>query len=152
MTTIAYSRRENKIAIDSRTTSDGLIVTDAKKKWLVGNDGCVYFIAGANCDAQEMLDRYEAGKKNQGTYLGCNLVRATSPPAIIGIEDGVLFTEVLDEDFRCVGSGELLALASLDHGKTVRQSVAYAMTRDIYTGGKISVYDLSRSKFQSFPI
>lgn len=37
-----------------------------------------------------------------------------------------------------MGSGERYALAAMDFGKTPVEAIAYAMTRDMYTGGKIT--------------
>ena len=37
------------------------------------------------------------------------------------------------------GSGSSFALSAMDFGKSAKDSVKYAMTRDIYTGGKIKV-------------
>ena len=40
------------------------------------------------------------------------------------------------------GSGFRFALAAMDHGKSAKEAIEYAMTRDIYTGGNIQVIDV----------
>jgi hypothetical protein len=40
---------------------------------------------------------------------------------------------------RADGSGYKFALGAMDHGKSAKDAVKYAMTRDIYTGGKVKV-------------
>jgi len=46
-----------------------------------------------------------------------------------------------------LGSGGWFAMAAVDLGKTARESVEYAMTRDVYTGGKVHVYDIEKGEF-----
>jgi hypothetical protein len=38
-------------------------------------------------------------------------------------------------------------LAALDFGKTAKEAVEYAMTRDVYSGGKVHVYDIDKGEF-----
>jgi hypothetical protein len=38
-----------------------------------------------------------------------------------------------------MGSGRRFALAALDLGKSPREAVAYACTRDVFSGGEITV-------------
>ena len=45
------------------------------------------------------------------------------------------------------GSGSDFALALIDMGKSAKESIEYAMTRDIYTGGKVHVYDIEKGVF-----
>jgi len=52
--------------------------------------------------------------------------------------DGVLSKEALSENL-CKGSGEFWAMAAMDFGCSAKEAVKYAMTRDMYTGGKIRV-------------
>lgn len=40
-----------------------------------------------------------------------------------------------------IGCGFQFALAAMDHGKTAPEAVAYAATRNVYTGGLITVVD-----------
>jgi len=56
------------------------------------------------------------------------------------------------EDGRCshseykynktMGSGSDFALSAMDFGKSAKEAVEYAMTRDIYTGGNVQVIDV----------
>lgn len=48
---------------------------------------------------------------------------------------------------QAVGSGGNWALSSLDHGKSAKEAVEYAITKDIYSGGKVHVYDIEKGEF-----
>jgi ATP-dependent protease HslVU (ClpYQ) peptidase subunit len=60
--------------------------------------------------------------------------------------DSVLQKFRLTHDL-AMGSGELFALAAMDFGKSAGESVEYAKTRCIYTGGKVHVYDIASKEF-----
>ncbi len=40
------------------------------------------------------------------------------------------------------GSGYAFALAAMDFGKSAKDAVKYAATRDTYTGGRVRVFDV----------
>jgi len=149
MTTLAYSRAENRIAIDSRITAGEIIQTDNAKKW-VKSKGEVYFITGCLSDVDQMLDLINSGElvPEFDADLQVNLIRVTGDPVVFGLDDGVLFQDRLDTcEFKAYGSGASFALAALDLGCTVKQAVSQAMKRDIYTGGKVVQYDLTKQRF-----
>lgn len=150
MTTLAYSRKENVIAVDSRTTAGSIIQSDTSEKW-IESEGEIYFVVGTVSDAPIMLELIESGSI---LFIGesepdVNLIKATGEPILYGIEDSVLFEVPLAAcEYRAYGSGGCFALAALDMGKTAKQAVEYAMTRDIYTGGKVVQYDLTKQRFK----
>lgn len=151
MTTLAYSRKENVIAVDSRMTSDDIVQSDKFEKWLTGESGDIYFIVGCVSDAKRLMEAVESGcdEMDDTNAVQANLVRVSGEPCIIGVDSGFLFYDKLDDaEFRALGTGQHFALAALDLGKTAKQAVEYAMTRDIYSGGKVVQYDLTRQRFK----
>lgn len=149
MTTIAYDHTRNEIAVDGRYTENNLITTDAGLKYRELESGIV-FLEGSVCDFDlfaEMLNNCGHGDEIEGT-LDCTgfLVRDGKVCRAL-LFDGVLCLDGLDSSY-ATGSGKELAIAALDHGKTAKQAVQYAATRDCFTGGKVSVYDIKRGRFK----
>jgi hypothetical protein len=137
MTTIAYHHGDKQIAIDSRTTSGGLINTDKAIKVYKFNN-YILFMCGSLSDIEIFIGEYPDIKTNVdcGGFLIENKVA-------YGVyeKDGKLCKFTLtynDAD----GSGYAFALAAMDFGCDARGAVKYAMTRDIYTGGRIKVIDV----------
>lgn len=46
-----------------------------------------------------------------------------------------------------MGSGRDFALAAMDHGKTPAESIEYAKTRDVYTGGEVHTHDIEKGEW-----
>lgn len=44
-----------------------------------------------------------------------------------------------------IGSGQRFALAAMDFGKSAAEAVAYAITRDIFSGGEVTVLHADRA-------
>lgn len=142
MTTIAYSHKYKQIAYDSRCTADDVIMTDAlEKKFVVGD--AVYFMSGSTCDFDLFFAEFKHGAKPSvsidcyGIYVNGDVVSLRS----IDSESGLFFESKRAFDF-AIGSGGNFALAAMDLGKSAKESVEYAATRDIYTGGEVKVYQL----------
>lgn len=149
MTTLVYSRADNIVAIDSRMTST-YIMTDAAEKWVYDGDE-LYFIVGTVSDVDEMLNLINSGSVVVSEELDIDvlLVRVTDVPTMFGICDGLLFSEPLHAaEFKSYGSGSHFALAALDLGCTPKQAIEQAMKRDMYTGGKVVQYDLTKQRFK----
>lgn len=148
MTTIVYDHKNKLIACDSRYNTSGIIDSDngEKFRW-VGDD--IYFFAGSSSDYQSFIDFHE-GK------LGSDHEWRPNASAI-KVSDGVAYRVGVDDSgeawvqaaksSECKGSGGPFALAALDFGKSAKEAVEYAMTRDCYTGGKVRVFDVERMKF-----
>jgi hypothetical protein len=62
------------------------------------------------------------------------------------MDDGYFCKTLLTHN-DCKGSGEYFALSALDHEKSAREAVEYSMTRDMFTGGEIHVYDIEKGEF-----
>lgn len=150
MTTIVYDHKAQQIAVDSRATSSGVIVDDESRKWVITESGELWFTCGAICDANLLIECFKDGDKKINIELipdanafvvrgGNVLMRGVTP-------DGEAWTQELTSK-RCLGSGSSFALAALDFGRTAKEAVEYAATRDCYTGGVVHVYDIKSGKF-----
>lgn len=149
MTTFAYSKKEGKIAIDGRVSSGSRICSDKDEKY-VKCGGNIYFTIGGVADTNRLIKLVEDGHEEAGieNIFDCYIVLAQDPPKEIYVnENGFIEMVSMTEDFSALGSGGDYALAALDMGKTAKQAVEYAATRDIYTGGKVRVYDIKKGKF-----
>jgi ATP-dependent protease HslVU (ClpYQ) peptidase subunit len=150
MTTFAYSKADNIIAIDGRVTAGSRIVSDVDKKYIKKGKN-VYFTIGGLADAMRLIDLVEAGLEEIGddNVYECQLVLAAIPPVEIYVnEAGYIESVPIIEDLYTLGSGGDHALTALDLGRTPKQAVQHAMTRDICSGGKIIQYDLTKGKFK----
>lgn len=140
MTTIAYHHKDKQIAVDSRITADGVICSDEFSKVIINELG-TWVLCGRN-DDYEILPTLKIGD-NAGRELNCSamlvknggVVLATTEPDGRYSESPVTFNDAQ-------GSGYRFALAALDMGKSAKEAVEYAMTRDIYTGGKVQVINV----------
>jgi ATP-dependent protease HslVU (ClpYQ) peptidase subunit len=137
MTTIAYNDKDKEIAVDSRMTEGSLIITDKDIKFKVVN-GVSFISCGGVSDGDTLID----------VYLGASTDKCELDANIIIANDCGVFCASYIENYLNVwklnhntawGSGEKFALAAMDFGCSAKDAVKYAMTRDIYTGGKIRV-------------
>lgn len=145
MTCIAYHHKDKQIAIDSQMTANGIVVDNDARKWIV-NKSDHWFFAGTASDYADMI-----GLNHN------DLVKPIPDCSAYQVVNGSVWLVVVNNDGYCEktllnhddtnGSGSHFALAALDHDKTAKQAVEYACTRDIYSGGKIRVYDIATAKF-----
>lgn len=150
MTTFAYSRKDSIIAIDGRVSAGSRIVSDSDKKYIRKGSN-VYFTIGGVADAHRLIDMVEAGieETSDDNLYECQLVLAAIPPVEIYVnEAGYVEAVPIIEEFYTLGSGGDHALSAMDLGKTPKQAVQHAMTRDLFSGGKIVQYDLIKGKFK----
>lgn len=148
MTTIAYHHDSRTIAVDSRKTMSGIVVNDRTEKWRYV-DGDLYFFAGSDGGEDLFIEAHKTGSKANPDIADCCALMIT--------KDGVCKMLVISNDWlplSCVinynialGSGDNFALAAMDHGKNAADSVRYASTRDIYTGGPVHAYDIAKAEF-----
>lgn len=145
MTTLIYDHKNKLIATDSRYTISNYIVTDKGKKYMVDDNGDLWFVTGALTDRKPFINAYLHNEK--GLDLDCFglLVRDSAAHAVYNTEAGFKTLEL--EFSEAWGSGADYAIAALDHGKSAKQAVKYAMTRDCHTGGKVRVYNVKKREF-----
>jgi len=148
MTTIVYDHKARQIAVDSRMTRSGVVLSDSAPKWK-HDKAVILFFTGCTCDFEQFMLHY-------GTH-GAKPDAEVEADAFI-VKNGVVyeagfskthgyFETPLHEYSSAIGSGQSFALAALDFGKDARGAVEYAMTRDCYTGGKVHVYDIELGAF-----
>ncbi|EKO3434948.1 hypothetical protein NTH51_002229 [Vibrio fluvialis] len=141
MTTIAYHHESKTIAWDSRTTEGGIIKTDSAIKVLERN-GVKFWLTGSRSDYELLID----------AYFGAELKVVPEASAIV-LDGGEFYSCSVNEDAvfwrqnmesnEAIGSGRYWAMAAMDFGKTPKQAVEYAKTRDCYTGGEVHELCLS---------
>jgi len=138
MTTIIYDKKYNQIALDQRITLDGIITSDENNKVII-NDIGVWFLSGSLKDYHEFSELNHNDKVKKRFDVSALLIR-----------DGKVYLVAIAGNNLCyhlhltysdgVGSGCYFALSALDFGKTAKEAVEYAKTRDSHTGGKVRVF------------
>jgi hypothetical protein len=147
MTTIVYDHKNKQIACDSRITKGGsTIITDEGAKYVSNNIG-LWFFSGDICDQKGFMNCYDKEQERQQVTFNASAFLVVGKVAYSVYMDDGYFCKIELNHTDCKGSGVLLALAALDHGKTAKEAVEYAMTRDMFTGGKVHVYDIEKGEF-----
>lgn len=140
MTTIAYHHKSKTVAVDSRISNHGLVKSDSYDK-TIKNDIGLWVFCGNACDMKDLC------------YLRHNDKTETVPNcSAFLITDGICYDVYVNKEGVCEyfevtfneakGSGSELALAAMDHGKSAKEAVKYAITRDIYSGGRVRVFNV----------
>ena len=146
MTTIVYDHENKQIACDSRETAAGCIITDDAEKWLI-NDKGIWFICGSKSDRKIFTDTFEHND-NAPKNIDCGglvVIDGTAFKACID-DSGVYKLDLLVSN-EGLGSGGWFSQAAIDLGKTAKEAIEYSMTRDMYSGGKVHVYDIETAEF-----
>jgi hypothetical protein len=140
MTTIAYHHKDKQVAVDGRITSHGLTKCDTYDKTIKNEIG-LWVVCGTAADIPYLCKL----KHN-------DLVDPIPDCSAFLIKEGKCFDVYVNKDGYCEyfemtfndtkGSGGELALAAMDFGKSAKEAVNYAKTRDIYTGGRVRVFDV----------
>jgi ATP-dependent protease HslVU (ClpYQ) peptidase subunit len=140
MTTIAYHHKDKEIAVDGRTTMGGLIITDKANKVITRKDGVRFILSGATSDFDGFCAEFSNGVAASRNYDCGAIVINNGVVAVAGVdnESGTFFASPRDESFAS-GSGRDFALSAMDFGKSAKEAVKYASTRDSGTGGRITV-------------
>lgn len=146
MTTIVYDHERKQIACDSRICKGNVIGSDSFLKYkFIGAE--LWFFCGTIADADLLVSWFDKGSKP-------DLIPECE--ALVVINGKVYHHEVSNDGVgnqfelpfsESVGSGSKFALAAIDFGKTAKEAVNYAITRDCGTGGKVHVYDIASAKF-----
>ena len=151
MTTIVYDHKNKQLACDSRSTIDGVIIDNKAIKYKNNGDK-LWFVCGRKGDADTFITHYRplcSANENMEVSVVFVITEGDCAGGVyMAVKDSNnTYAEcVLDHDY-AQGSGEQWALSALDHGMTAKQAVEYAMTRDVYTGGKVHVYDIEKGEF-----
>lgn len=144
MTTIAYDHKAGNIAVDSRTTADGIICTDEAIKYREHNNE-IWFFCGSTSDVDSLLGMQHDHKPEVKPC--CAALRVANGDCYLVTFNGDHCAHTkLTYDY-AMGSGGDFALAAMDHGKSAKQAVEYAKTRDNATGGQVKSYSIKQAKF-----
>lgn len=142
MTTMSYHHKDKQIAVDSRTSSGSLIDTDKAIKYYKVNN-CLLFLSGALHDIDIFISEYPEIKSDINCSGFCVDNKIVYHVSVKSSQLKKSKTAFNDAD----GSGYAFALAAMDFGKNARDAIKYAMKRDVYTGGRIRLYDIEKEKF-----
>lgn len=139
MTTIAYDGRY--IACDSRESMGHIILSDKVEKF-VATPEAVYFGAGVPCDIERLI---EVSEQVTHDYFLEAVILVAEKDGVFTVsqsEDGGVYKNSASHlDSYAIGSGAEFAMSAIDFGMNAKEAVEYAMTRDIYTGGEVTVFD-----------
>lgn len=135
MTTIAYHHKSKTIAVESRMTAGSIIVSDNCNKTIKNEAGLWVFCGSA--EDIILLCELKHGEKTDN-IPDC---------AAFLLSNGKCYEVHVSENGKCKhmeitfndgkGSGYEFAIAAMDHGKSAKEAVKYAITRDIYSGGRV---------------
>lgn len=139
MTTIVYDHEKELVAVDSRCTSSGLIMDDEYDK-IIFKNGEVWIYSGTAGEAEEFSNLKHREKTEITESIHAFVIKEGSC-FYAGLYDGCMHIEKrTNNDY--LGSGGVFARCALDFGKSAREAVEYAKTKDCYTGGKVRVFNL----------
>ncbi|MAB96941.1 MAG: proteasome subunit beta [Pseudomonadaceae bacterium] len=142
MTTIAY--KDGIIACDGRQVRGERIVSDDSLKFKLV-DGVSFFLSGAVCDEKALIAAY-FGTASPVPVECSGYAVDGGKLMMIGHDDktGIWKQELDLENPDAIGSGGAFAIAAMDMGASAEESVRAAMKRDIYTGGTVRTYEVSK--------
>lgn len=140
MTTIAYHHGDRQIATDSRITCSGNISSDKFNKSIKNKDG-IWFFSGDVSDYGDLLGLKHNDEISPIPSCCAYLIKNKKVYLVSVNSHGYCQYTFLDYN-DTLGSGGDFALAAMDHGKSAKEAVKYAMTRDVYTGGRVRVYSV----------
>ncbi|WP_045405413.1 hypothetical protein [Vibrio jasicida] len=142
MTTLVYDHNNHVIAYESRQIKDErIIITDSIEKLIVIDKhrflGCGK-VADINLLIKAFLNKEPPDCDDLHAILW---LIEDKHVRRIGFCDGMLWVNTLDYS-TAEGSGSEWAIAALDFGKSAKEAVEYAMTRDPFSGGKVRIIEL----------
>lgn len=143
MTTIAYHHGDSEIAADGRLTAGGDIVHDrADKSVKVG--ARTFYCCGKRGQYQRFAEDCENGKAVDWEPDVSAIMVEKGRAFLCSVHDRRYCVSPLDYN-EAIGSGASYAVAAMDFGRSAREAVRYASTRDVYTGGRVKVWKLKRT-------
>ena len=145
MTTIVYDHKNKQIAVDSRTTSGGTVMNDSSIKYKE-KDGLMWFFCGKVGESDAFIGSFKELTPSL-EFIDVTAFFVDDKNVYLATADNGVYRSCLVDFNNSLGSGCEFALSAVDLGKTAKGAVEYAMTRDIYTGGKVHVYDIEKGKF-----
>ena len=148
MTTIVYDHENQRIAVDSRTSSGSYIVTDNEEKFTYDGFGRLWFLTGVNCDCQPFIDSYEHNAQAPKDLFCHGIFVKDKRVFLVTLKEG-LYKTTLCKNSECWGSGADFAMSALDLCYSATVAMDCAKKRDSHTGGLTRVYDIEKGEFIS---
>lgn len=139
MTTIAYHHKDKQVAVDSRAVSGSIIRSDNCNK-VIKRGKRIYFMIGEAPDHERFVNEAEQGKGTDELECSGLMIDNGKLFQVNQTEHRYVFDEI--KESMATGSGGNFAMAAMDFGQTAKQAVQYAAKRDIYTGGRIRVFNV----------
>jgi len=141
MTTIAYHHKSKTIAVDGRKSMNGVVSNDTDNKITINELG-TWITTGAVCDIVDFVQLKKNDNYNKDVKLEVSgLLVSDGVVYYVFMADGVFCQEVVSHNFT-LGSGSQFATAAMDHSNNAKEAVDYAITRDIYSGGRVRVFNV----------
>lgn len=137
MTTIAYNHKDKEIAVDSRMTRDGRIISDVVNKIITTKRG-TFVLAGLSADCYRFADNYPFFEKQLDCY-GFAIIE--SSVYWVSFSEGELCSMPCEYN-ESAGSGQDHAITALDLGLSAYDAVKLAIKRDCNSGGEIKVLNI----------
>lgn len=138
MTTIAYHHKDKQVAFESRMAFGDIIHSDSGIKF-IKNDVGIWIFSGCTYD-NEHLSNLKHKEESEDLDAIAMLI-SNGKVYGVSVADGCC-THTLYHHSNAFGSGANFALAAMDHGKSAKEAVKYAITRDIYSGGRVRVFNV----------
>jgi 20S proteasome alpha/beta subunit len=145
MTTIVYNHKDKQIACDSRISSGNIITSDEHIKYAFDN-GVTWFFCGKAGETEMFISTFKELTIATEHLDVCAFFVENGNVYQASIENNI-FRSCLIDFSDSIGSGCEFALTALDLGKTAKEAIECAISRDMYSGGKIHVYDIESGKF-----
>jgi ATP-dependent protease HslVU (ClpYQ) peptidase subunit len=143
MTTLIIT--EKGFYSDSQVTAgDTVLSSDYDKIFMY--KGRIIAVTGNPCELTHYIKKYIDGESFENkSQKGCCMIRFDGETRMISFYDNRV-EDTIEIFTRCLGSGGDWAQAALDFGKTPKEAIRYAMTKDPYTGGKVKKIIFSKIK------
>lgn len=123
--------------MDSRCTAGTLIVDDKCNK--VFKRGALTFVGGGElADLLTLVEYYPQQFEPTVTLNAQAFLLTEGECFMVRVEKGEYKHDLIDHN-ATLGSGGDFALAAMDFGKSAKEAVKYAATRDCATGGRVRV-------------
>lgn len=145
MTTIAYNYKDKQIAVDSRSTAGSHIMSDKAIKHKE-KDGVMWFFCGKVGEQDMFIETFKE-LTSAPDFIDVTAFFIENKNVYLATVDNGVYRSCIIECIDAIGSGCEFAIAAMDLGKTAKESVEYAKTRDSSSGGKVYVYDIEKGKF-----
>ena len=136
MTTVVYNHKDKEIAIDSRITRGGFIVSDDATKAVKNSNG-FFALSGMTADCQLVAECFPNEPNREVDCYG--FVASDSCVYWLSFSDGQMILTKCNYN-EAAGSGQDHAITALDLGLSAKDAVKMAIKRDPCTGGKVRVY------------